>query len=83
MNSMSIEDPFEDFLFKVEQVLNIKFTKTQQNTKLLWYQYVEKYLLRTRMSDKNRITFLTNQFARCTEIIFTTFNKEIYSLYKC
>ncbi|EGP5192668.1 helix-turn-helix domain-containing protein [Listeria monocytogenes] len=79
MNSMSIEDPFEDFLFKVEQVLNIKFTKTQQNTKLLWYQYVEKYLLRTRMSDKNRITFLTNQFARCTEIIFTTFNKEIYS----
>lgn len=79
LNSMSIEDPFADFVYKVEQVLNIKFTKSQQNTKILWYQYVEKFLLRTRMSDKTRIIFQTNQFARCTEIIFATFNKEIYS----
>ena len=42
-------------------------------------QYVEKFLLRTRMSDKTRIIFQTNQFARCTEIIFATFNQEIYS----
>jgi len=79
MNSMSVEDPFEDFVFKVEQVLNVEFTKKQHNTKLLWYQYVEKFFLRTRLSDKNRIIFQTNQFARCTEIIFTIFNKEIYS----
>lgn len=79
MNSMSMEDPFEDFVYKVEQVLKVKFTKNQQNTKSLWYQYVEKFLLRTRLSDKTRIIFQTNQFARCTEIIFATFNKEIYS----
>lgn len=81
MNTMSIEDPYDDFVFKVEQVLNIKFTKSQRNTKSLWYQYVEKFLLRTRLSDKTRIIFQTNQFARCTEIIFTTFNKEIYSYF--
>ncbi|EOM12457.1 hypothetical protein UA1_02946, partial [Enterococcus faecalis EnGen0234] len=79
MNIMSIEDPYDDFVYKVEQVLNIKFTKSQENTKLLWYQYVEKFLLRTRMADKTRIIFQTNQFARCTEIIFATFNQEIYS----
>jgi len=79
MNSMSIEDPYDDFVYKVEQVLIIKFTKNQENTRLLWYQYVEKFLLRTRMSDKTRIIFQTNQFARCTEIIFATFNQEIYS----
>ncbi|WP_420974757.1 helix-turn-helix domain-containing protein [Bacillus thuringiensis] len=79
MNTMSIEDPFKDFVYKVEQVLNIKFTKSQGNTKLLWYQYVEKFFLRTRMSDKTRIIFQTNQFARCTEMIFATFNQEIYS----
>lgn len=79
MNTMSIEDPYDDFVYKVEQVLNIKFTKRQENTKLLWYQYIEKFLLRTRMSDKTRIIFQTNQFARCTEIIFATFNQEIYS----
>lgn len=79
MNTMSIEDPYDDFVYKVEQVLNIKFMKSQENTKLLWYQYVEKFLLGTRMSDKTRIIFQTNQFARCTEIIFATFNQEIYS----
>lgn len=79
MNSMSIKDPFEDFVYKVEQVLNIKFTEDQKNTKLLWYQYVKKFLLSTRMSDKSRIIFQTNQFARCTEIIFGIFSKEIYS----
>src|SRR5699024_8317483 len=79
MNSISMEDPFEDFVYKVEQVLNVKFTKNQQNTKLIWYQYVQKFLINTRMSDKTRIIFQTNQFARCTEIIFSIFNKEIYS----
>lgn len=79
MNIMSIEDPYDDFVYKVGQVLNIKFTQSQENTKLLWYQYVEKFLLKTRMSDKTRIIFQTNQFARCTEIIFATFNQEIYS----
>lgn len=79
MNSMSIEDPFKDFVYKVEQVLNIKFTEDQINTKLLWYQYVEKFLLSTRVTNKSRIIFLTNQFARCTELIFGIFSKEIYS----
>ncbi|MED3995302.1 hypothetical protein P4647_11620 [Peribacillus frigoritolerans] len=79
MNSMSLEEPFDDFIYKVEQVLNIKFTTKQKNTKLLWYQYVEKFLISTRMSDKSRIIFQTNQFARCTELIFNIFKREIYS----
>lgn len=79
MNSMSLEEPFDDFIYKVEQVLNIKFTTKQKNTKLLWYQYVERFFISTRMSDKSRIIFQTNQFARCTELIFNIFNQEIYS----
>ncbi len=79
MNSVSLDEPFEDFIYKVEQVLNVKFTTNQQNTKSLWYQYVEKFLINTRMTDKSRIIFQTNQFARCTELIFTIFDKEIYS----
>lgn len=79
MNSVSLKEPFDDFIYKVEQVLNIKFTTNQQNTKLLWYQYVEKFLISTRMSDKSRIIFQANQFARCTELVFNIFNQEIYS----
>lgn len=79
MNFMSMEDPFEDFVYKVEQVLNVTFTKKQQNTKILWYQYIKKFLLKTRLSDKTRIVFQTNQFARCTEILFSIFTKEIYA----
>ncbi|MGW9019041.1 DNA-binding protein [Priestia megaterium] len=79
MNSVSIEDPFQDFLYKVEHVLHVKFTKRQYNTKQLWYQFVERFFIKTRISDKSRIVFETNQFARCTELIFEVFDREIYS----
>ncbi|QTL52033.1 DNA-binding protein [Priestia aryabhattai] len=79
MNSVSMDDPFQDFVFKVEHVLHVQFTKRQYNTKQLWYQFVERFFIKTRISDKSRITFEVNQFARCTQLMFQIFDREIYS----
>lgn len=79
MNSLSIENPFDDFVYKVEQVLKVTFKESQRNTKSLWYQYVKKFLYETKLGDKSRIIFRVHQFARNTEMIFNIFKREIYS----
>lgn len=79
MNVMSLEIPFDDFKYKVETVLKVNITDKQKHTRDIWFQYVEKFFIKTRMSDKSRIIFQTNQFVRCTDIIFNTFKSEIYT----
>lgn len=79
MNSITIEDPFEDFIYKVEHTLKIEYSSEQKKTKELWYQYTLKIFENTKISDKARITFMVNQYARNTEEIFNIFKKEIYT----
>lgn len=79
MNSLSIDNPFDDFLYKVEHILKVNFKEGQENTKNLWYEYVKKFLYSTKISNKSRLSFLTNQFCRNTEVIFKVFQREIYS----
>lgn len=79
MNEVSNTNFYEDFIYKVENILSINFNVNQQHTKVLWYEYVERFFINTKMQQKDRILFQVNQFARCTEIIFGVFKKEIYS----
>lgn len=79
MNSLFLKDPFDNFVYKVEQVLLVKYEKCQEKTKSLWYEYVKKYLSLTRIADESRILVLSHQFAKNTKVIFNIFKKEIYS----
>lgn len=79
LNSVILDDPFNDFIYKVENVLKIEYGESHFNTKNLWYQYIKKLLYETKMTDKARITFTVNQLAKNTVIIFSAFKREIYS----
>ncbi|MGA5776048.1 DNA-binding protein [Bacillus bombysepticus] len=78
LNSVSFEDPFEDFIYKIEGILELTYKNSQINTKDFWYQYVKSFLYKTKMS-KQRISFQVNQFVRNTCMIFEIFEFEIYS----
>ncbi|MGG0456767.1 DNA-binding protein [Bacillus mycoides] len=78
LNSVSFEDPFEDFIYKIEEVLEFTYKSSQMTTKDFWYQYVQSFLYKTKMS-KQRIAFQVNQFVRNTRLIFGIFEFEIYS----
>lgn len=78
LNSVSFEDAFEDFIYKIEEVLEFTYKSSQMSTKGFWYQYVQSFLYKTKMS-KQRIAFQVNQFVRNTCLIFGIFEFEIYS----
>lgn len=78
LNSVSFEDPFEDFIYKIEEILEITYKSSQMSTKGFWYQYVRGFLYKTKM-NKQRIAFQVNQFVRNTCLIFEIFELEIYS----
>jgi len=79
MSILTIEDPFGDFIFKVEDVIKIAFCRDQEKTKELWYQFTCKIFNNTGVLDKAKISFMVNQYAKNTENIFNVFKKEIYT----
>ncbi|MGJ9383075.1 DNA-binding protein [Salipaludibacillus sp. CF4.18] len=75
LNEISMENPFEEFVYKVEEVLNLEFPNDLKNTKKLWYENVEKTLIK---SNTTTISHLIHSFINTTESILSIFTKEIY-----
>lgn len=75
INQVSLQDPFEEFIYKVEQVLKLEFPHQQLVTKFLWYEYVKKKLIK---SNSNNITVYIHSMISTTEYILNIFNNEIF-----
>lgn len=48
LNSVSFEDPFEDFIYKIEEILEFTYKSSQMSTKGFWYQYVRSFYIKRR-----------------------------------
>ena len=79
LKSIMYEDKFEEFKYKVEEVVKVEFKSLQQKTKRLWYEFVEKRLIEIKKGEN--ITTIVNQYVRNTNYIFSIFKKEIF-MYK-
>jgi hypothetical protein len=75
LNNIYFKDMYEDFKYKVEQILNISFTEKQTNTKLLWYEYVRKHLVTTNRIHSREYVQI---FVRITKLIQDSFTKDVY-----
>lgn len=75
LSKISMENPFDEFVYKVEQVLNLKFPHNLAITKKLWYENVEKSLIK---SNRSNIRGLIHLFVNTTESILDIFKKEIF-----
>lgn len=76
LNNISINDSYEEFIYKVEKILKAEFSENQKLTKQMWYEYVRKFLNRTRRLNKNDFI---HTIVNTTDFIVKIFDKEIYS----
>ncbi|OOM76467.1 hypothetical protein CLPUN_26990 [Clostridium puniceum] len=79
LNSVTINDHFENFKNKVENVFKVNFTEKQQSSKKLWYEYVQHLLIKMNLCDKRRENHRINQLAYNTREIFSKFSDEIFN----
>ncbi|MDQ0888951.1 hypothetical protein QFZ81_004039 [Paenibacillus sp. V4I9] len=75
INSVTMDDPYEEFIYKVEQLLGMNFSKDQLLTKRLWYENVEKVLINSRNNNKRE---LIHVFVKITKRFVEVFKKEIF-----
>ncbi len=74
--SIEMDDPFKEFIYKTETLLQISFSKKLIRTKDLWFQYVRKQLHATRSSN---ISIYINQLSKTSFHLADLLTKEIYS----
>ncbi|HHK5563810.1 TPA: hypothetical protein ACQUHM_002597 [Bacillus thuringiensis] len=74
--SIEMDDPFKEFIYKTEILLQISFSKKLIRTKDLWFQYVRKQLHATKNSN---ISIYINQLSKTSFHLADLLTKEIYS----
>ncbi|MEC2390015.1 hypothetical protein BK709_01030 [Bacillus thuringiensis serovar shandongiensis] len=74
--AIEMEDPFNEFIYKTEQILQISFSTQLAKTKDLWFQYVRKQLHTTKNSN---ISIYINQLSKTSFYLADLLTKEIYS----
>jgi hypothetical protein len=76
LNSISMDDPFEEFIYKTEQILKIEFSSKLLYTKRLWYENVQKILKKSiRYNLKEYIHLLV----ATTQSVNLIFSKDIFT----
>ncbi|MCU5515503.1 hypothetical protein OCF62_13085 [Bacillus wiedmannii] len=74
--SIEMDVPFDEFIYKTEQILQISFSKQLIKTKDLWLQYVRNQLHTTTNSN---ISIYINQLSKTSFYLADLLTKEIYS----
>lgn len=74
--SIEMDDPFKEFIYKTETLLQISFSKKLIRTKDLWFQYVRKQIHATRSLN---ISIYINYRSKTSFHLADLLTKEIYS----
>lgn len=73
--TIEMDSPYEEFVYKTENILEVSFPSYLNETKDLWYQYVKLKL----KSKSNNINTYINQLSKTSLILSTVLLKEIYN----
>lgn len=76
LTSIEMDNPFDEFIYKTEQILQVSFSKQLDKTKDLWYQYARKQL---HKATRSQISIYINQLAKISLCLADSLTKEIYN----
>lgn len=76
MRNIKLENPFEEFQYKMNYVMELKFPEFLSKTENLWYQFVKSKVFNSNKKDFDHN--LVNQLVKTTDVIIRKLDKEIY-----
>lgn len=76
MRNIKLDNPFEEFQYKMNYVMELKFPEFLSKTENLWYQFVKSKVFNSNKKDFDHN--LVNQLVKTTDVIIRKLDKEIY-----
>lgn len=75
IRNVRFENPYEEYLHKVYDILEVRFNKDMKNTVKFWHQFVKDKLY---MTEKKSNPQKINTLVKSTEVLSSVLSQEIY-----